>query len=76
MDSAAPTYVGSYQIRDQTCISCIAGLFFTTEPPEKPWTCLLNITFPHLLNFFKSPHRDPMHFLQQNRVERNEGGKW
>ena len=22
--------------RDQTCISCIAGRFFTTEPPRKP----------------------------------------
>ena len=27
---------GSYQPRDQICISCIAGGFFTTEPPAKP----------------------------------------
>ena len=32
---------GSSQLRDQTCISCLADGFFTTEPPEKP---LLN---PH-----------------------------
>ena len=27
---------GSSQPRDQTCISCITGRFFTTEPPGKP----------------------------------------
>ena len=27
---------GSSQPRDQTCISCIAGGFLTTEPPGKP----------------------------------------
>jgi len=27
---------GSSQPRDQTCVSCIAGGFFTAEPPEKP----------------------------------------
>ena len=32
---------GSSQLRDQTCISCLADGFFTTEPPAKP---LLN---PH-----------------------------
>ena len=26
----------SSELRDQTCISCIAGGFFTTEPPGKP----------------------------------------
>ena len=26
---------GSSRSRDQTCISCIAGEFFTTESPEK-----------------------------------------
>ena len=26
----------SSQPRDQTCISCIAGGFFTSDPPEKP----------------------------------------
>ena len=30
--------------RDQTCVSCIAGEFFTTEPPRKP----LNL---HMGNF-------------------------
>ena len=34
---------GSSQLRDQTCVSCIAGGFFTTEPPGKP------TTFVHLL---------------------------
>ena len=27
---------GSPQLRDQTQVSCIAGRFFTTEPPGKP----------------------------------------
>ena len=27
---------GSSQPREQTCVSCIAGRFFTTEPLEKP----------------------------------------
>ena len=26
---------GSFQLRDQTQVSCIASGFFTTEPPEK-----------------------------------------
>ena len=27
---------GSFRPRDWTCISCLAGRFFTTEPPGKP----------------------------------------
>ena len=27
---------GSSQPRDQTCVSCLVGRFFTTEPPRKP----------------------------------------
>ena len=27
---------GSFSPRDRTCVSCITGLFFTTEPPGKP----------------------------------------
>ena len=33
---AMPSSRGSSPPRDQTCISCIAGGFFTTEPPGKP----------------------------------------
>ena len=36
---AMPCTRGSSQPRDQThvfCVSCIAGRFFTTEPPQKP----------------------------------------
>ena len=29
---------GSSQPRDQTPVSCLAGRFFTTEPPEEPYT--------------------------------------
>ena len=32
----SPNPRGSSQPRDQTCISCIAGVFFTTELPVKP----------------------------------------
>ena len=38
-----PSSRGSSQPRNLTCvacISCIAGGFFTTEPPEKPLLCL------------------------------------
>ena len=33
---AIPLSRGSSQPRDQACISCTAGRFFTTEPPGKP----------------------------------------
>ena len=33
---ALPSSRGSAQLRVQTCISCIAGRFFTAEPPGKP----------------------------------------
>ena len=34
--TAMPSSRGSSQPRDQTCISCIAGKFFTNESPGKP----------------------------------------
>ena len=37
---AMPSSRGSSQSRDQTQISCIAGGFFTTEPPGKPKTSI------------------------------------
>ena len=58
---------GSSQPRDQTCIPCIAGRFFTTEPPGKPkgWLyyelnseagCLLLKEYIHCKsNFFMPP---------------------
>ena len=39
---------GSAQHRDQTCVSCIsfiAGTFFTTEPPGKPTDDLNRVNF-------------------------------
>ena len=32
---------GSSRIGDLTCVSCLAGVFFTTEPPGKPPVLLL-----------------------------------
>ena len=32
---AMPSSRGSSQPRDQTCVSCTAGRFFTTEPPKR-----------------------------------------
>ena len=32
---------GSSLLRNQTQVSCIAGGFFTTEPPAKSYTCVL-----------------------------------
>ena len=37
---------GSFQPRDQTCVSCISGGFFTTEPLGKPDAIVLDI-FEH-----------------------------
>ena len=34
---------GSSQFRDPTCSFCIAGGFFTTEPPEKPLKIIYSI---------------------------------
>ena len=47
---AMPSSRGSSPPRDGTCVSCIAGRFFTTEPPGKPPniipTCKLPISVP------------------------------
>ena len=40
---AMPSYRGSSQPRDQTCVSCMAGGFFTSEPPGKPIPTLFKI---------------------------------
>ena len=32
---AISSFTGSSQPRDRTCVSCLAGRFFTTEPPGK-----------------------------------------
>ena len=34
---------GSSRPRDRTCVSCLAGRFFTTEPPGKPFDSFLNV---------------------------------
>ena len=39
----ARQHVGSSWIRDQTCVSCISGGFFTTELPGKPWCILMKL---------------------------------
>ena len=38
---------GSSWPRDQTCVSCIAGGFFTTEPPGKPIAFINAFNFEH-----------------------------
>ena len=37
---------GSFQPRDQTCVSCIAGEFFTTEPSGKPCMSVRHVISP------------------------------
>ena len=47
---AMPSFRGSSQPRDRNCISgtsCIAGRFFTTEPPGKPAQSLSLVQFSH-----------------------------
>ena len=41
-----PSSRGFYRTRDQTCSSCIAGGFFTTEPPGKPYFVYLDVKIP------------------------------
>ena len=40
---AMPSSRGSSQLRDQTCVSCFAGGFFTAEPPGKANRCYNSI---------------------------------
>ena len=40
---AIPSSRVSFQPRDQTCIPCIAGKFFTTEPQGKPYIYIYQI---------------------------------
>ena len=40
---------GSSRARDQTHVFCLAGGFFTTEPPEKPTLALQRIYFIRIL---------------------------
>ena len=43
---AMPFSRGSSQPRDWTCVSCLAGEFFTTEPPGKPFASLNAVKCP------------------------------
>ena len=45
---ATPSSGGSSQLRDRTRVSCIAGRFFTTEPPGKPHICDYNCINTHM----------------------------
>ena len=55
-----PSSRGSSQDRDQTCVSCIAGGFFTTEPPGKPLN-LYSVQFIHsVMSDSLQPH-EPQH---------------
>ena len=53
---AMPSSRGSFQPRDWTCISCIAGRFFTAEPPGKPFNkhILIQTWERHDSYFFRS----------------------
>ena len=47
--SVALQHVGSFQTRDKPVSPALAGRFFTTGPPGKPWDfSVLGLKFPHL----------------------------
>ena len=54
--------MGSFQPKDKTCIFCIAGGFFTTEPPRKPPTrtkkksCINSRSKPHSCSWINHEH--------------------
>ena len=57
---AMPSSIGSSQLRNRTCISCIIGSFFTAEPLEKPpffteWFLNVNKIFLYLKIFSGFP---------------------
>ena len=63
---------GSSQHRDRTCVTCIAGGFFTTEPPGKPLLmvfCCFSVTklSPNLCNpvDYSMPRSSVLHCLQR-----------
>ena len=62
---------GSSQTRGQTCVYCLAGGFFTTEPPGKPKREKANLQKP-LLHNLPEPLRVQRHRfldkLQQKRL--------
>ena len=45
-----PSSRGSSRPKDGTWVSCTAGRFFTTEPPEKPFNILCCIKYTHTLH--------------------------
>ena len=47
---------GSFQPRNQTCVSCIAGRFFTTELPGKPENTCSKPLFDLLSKNYKGTH--------------------
>ena len=53
---AMPSSRGSFQPRDWTCTSCVAGRFFTAEPPGKPFNkhILIQTWERHDSYFFRS----------------------
>ena len=63
---ATSNFKRSFRPKDQTCVSCIVGEFFTPEPPEKisSWTLSHKVFFwlpgadkPLLLSFPQGPSR-------------------
>ena len=65
-----PSSRGSSRPRDRTlisCVSCIAGAFFTTEPPGKPqyvYTCICAHIHTHKYTYIWPQHRTPKHGQQ------------
>ena len=66
---------GSSQPRDQTCISCLACRFFTTEPPGKPlngllvskteFLCFLKLWAPR----FRRLEQEDSHWIRTRKPE-------
>ena len=46
---------GSSQPRDRTCVSCIAGRFFTTEPSGKPLKIISSVQSLSRVRLFATP---------------------
>ena len=66
---------GSSQPRDQTCGSCIAGRFFTTEPPGKPLP-LLRRTLISLWGPYSLPSWPHLNLITSQRLHLQIPSHW
>ena len=79
-------FKGSSQLRDWTCISCLAGWFYTIEPPWKPYPTILILgiysgelkTQVTDQNWYVNIHMSPLFIIAKKKKwpKGSPTGKW